>query len=314
MLTAELPLGLAASLESLGGFDPDAAASLSARYRSGKRRGPVARSAADVAAYAVTRLPATYAATSVALRELAARQPSLAPSTHLDLGAGTGAAVWAAAAIWGSACEPIALEAEPEMLGLGRLLTPAATWVQGVLPGSIPAGRFDLVTIGYVLNELDEEARRGTVERAWDVTAGALVVVEPGTPAGYATVLAARTLCLERGGTTVAPCPHDRPCPLDAPDWCHFAVRLPRTHSHRLAKDARRGHEDEKFSYAVIARAPAPQAKARVLRHPQVRPGHVRLQLSTPEGIREQTVSKRDGHLYRRARKVSWGDDLGQTI
>ena len=50
------------------------AGELSARYRASTRRGPAARTADDIAAYAATRLPATYAAVSVALDELLGRR------------------------------------------------------------------------------------------------------------------------------------------------------------------------------------------------------------------------------------------------
>jgi ribosomal protein RSM22 (predicted rRNA methylase) len=139
----------------------------------------------------------------------------------------------------------------------------------------------------------------------------ALVVVEPGTPEGFRRILDARSRLLEAGATTVAPCPHDAPCPLPADDWCHFAVRLARTSAHRRAKDAQLAHEDEKLSYTIVAREPGPRAVARILRHPQIRSGHVRLKLSTPSGIEEAVISKRDGELYRRARRASWGEDLG---
>ena len=43
-----------------------------------------------------TRMPATFAAVSFALDQLADAVPGLAPRTLLDLGCGTGAATWAA--------------------------------------------------------------------------------------------------------------------------------------------------------------------------------------------------------------------------
>lgn len=310
MLTATLPPALAEAVRRVGGVD---AGSLSERYRSKERSGTVARSAEDVAAYAVTRLPATYAAVAVVLREAAARLPGFAPRTQLDLGAGLGAALWAARETWPSLERAVAVEAEPEMARLGRELAPFADWRAGRLP-AVPDGPFDLVTVSYVLNELDEAARDETVDRAWAAApAGCVVVVEPGTPDGYVRVLRARDRLLAAGALTVAPCPHDRPCPLEPPDWCHFAVRLPRSAAHRAAKGAVLGHEDEKFSYVAAARTTGPRALARVLRHPQIKPGHVRLQLCTPEGIADATVSKRHGELFKRARKISWGEDLGTT-
>lgn len=312
MLTAALPPPLVAALESLR-LDARGALDLSDRYRADRASGAVARTAADAAAYAVTRLPATYAAVDVALRELEERVPSFAPVSQLDLGAGTGAALWAARTRFASLGAARAVEAERGMAALGRTLFPEAQWVDGALPAAIPRDAFDLVTIAYVLNELSQREREATIDRAWAAARGALVVVEPGTIGGYRNVLAARERVLRLGGTTVAPCPHDRACPLEAPDWCHFGVRLARTAAHRAAKGAARGHEDEKFSYVVLARTDAAKADARVLRRPDVRSGHVLLQLSTRDGIERRTVSRRDGELYRRARKVSWGEDLAST-
>ena len=321
MLTAPLPAALEQALRALSGSgagDAAAAADLSRRYRDAERgSGPVARSREDVSAYVATRLPATYAAVRIALGELHARA-AFEPASQLDLGAGPGTAIWAAGELWPSLRSATAVEPQAAMARLGRELAahsaslPEVDWVGGALPQAVPAGRFDLVTLGYVLGELDGDAQAATIDRAWAVAGHALVVVEPGTPAGYRRVLAARDRLLAAGGTVVAPCPHDHACPLvGTEDWCHFAVRVARTSTHRLAKEAQLGHEDEKFAYVVVARAPAPQATARILRHPRLRRGHVVLELCAPEGLRTETVSKSDGERYRRTRKLSWGDDLG---
>jgi ribosomal protein RSM22 (predicted rRNA methylase) len=73
-------------------------------------------------------------------------------------------------------------------------------------------------------------------------------------------------------------------------------------------KDVSRGFEDEKLSYAVLTRAPAGPAEARVIRQPQIRSGHVHLELCERGGLVRAVVSKRDREEYRRARKVGWGD------
>ena len=158
------------------------------------------------------------------------------------------------------------------------------------------------------MNELDDSVAVRVVERAWASTTGALAIVEPGTPDGYRRILAARARLLELGGFTVAPCPHDLACPLLEGDWCHFAVRLPRSAEHRSAKAASAGFEDEKFAYVVVAREEPARAPARILRHPQVRGGHVRLELCAADGLRSIVVSKRDREAFREARKASWGD------
>jgi ribosomal protein RSM22 (predicted rRNA methylase) len=320
MLTASLPPALERAVaEHLGGMGASArtSAALSARYRGPSEPGAVATTRADVAAYAAARLPATYAATRVVLGELARRAPSLEPRSQLDLGAGPGTALWAAADVWPGLATVTAVEAEPAMAELGQALARAgppvlagARWLRGMLPEAVPDEPFDLVTLGYVLAELDESSQAQTIERAWR-HATALVVVEPGTPAGYRRVLAARAQLLGGGATLAAPCPHEGPCPwADTEEWCHFAVRLPRSAAHRAAKAAELGHEDEKLSYVAVTRGPAVRTTSRVLRHPQVRSGHVLVELCSDGGIELETVSKRERERYRRARKVSWGEAL----
>ena len=301
MLTAPLPRELEEKIRERvgsGGSLDD----LTRRYREAERTGPVARSPEDVRAYAVARLPATYATMRVALAELASR---ISPASHLDVGAGTGASLWAARDAWPALGRGVALEPEREMAALGRELAPEGVeWVSGT---ALPEGEFDLVTLGYVLNEVPDPER--TIDRAWRAAGQALVVVEPGTPEGYRLVLAARDRLIAAGANVAAPCPHERDCPLaGTADWCHFAVRVARSSAHRQATSAQLGHEDEKFSYVAVTRAPAEPAAARVLRHPLIRPGHVVLDLCAREGRRAETVSKREGARYKAARKVSWGD------
>jgi ribosomal protein RSM22 (predicted rRNA methylase) len=238
----------------------------------------------------------------VALGELALRAPEFAPVTQLDIGAGSGAALWAAREVWPSLERAVAVEPERAMADLGRELAPDGVEWETTPPNAT----FDLVTLGYVLNELPNAS--DAIDRAWAVAGQALVVVEPGTPAGYRLVLAARDRLLAAGAHMAAPCPHARECPLaGTDDWCHFAVRVARSKAHRAAKEAQLAYEDEKFSYVAVTRSPAEPAAARVLRHPLSRPGHVVLELCAREGLRTETVSKREGPRYRAARKVSWG-------
>jgi ribosomal protein RSM22 (predicted rRNA methylase) len=224
----------------------------------------------------------------------------------LDVGAGPGVAAWAALEAWPSLNELTLVEVEPAMVAAGSELLPDATWVAGEVSGA--RGPADLVLASYVLGELDDAGSAAAA--LWEQSADTAVFVEPGTPVGYGNVLAARAAALDRGAYTLAPCPHDRPCPLPAGDWCHFAVRLPRSKLHRLAKGADLGWEDEKFSYAVLVREPLAPAPARIIRQPQIRSGHVNLVTCEPDGVHERTVSRREGALYREARKAAWGDAI----
>ena len=91
-------------------------------------------------------------------------------------------------------------------------------------------------------------------------------------------------------------------------DWCHFAVRLARTAQHRRLKSASLGYEDEKFGYIAAARRPVDRPQSRVLRHPLIHPGHLRLQLCRPERPEQRTITKAHKRLWRYARQLGWGD------
>lgn len=237
---------------------------------------------------------------------MALQRPDWQPRSLLDVGAGPGVAAWAAVAAWPSLENVTLVEAEPEMVAAGRELLPDARWLTGDV--SATPGRADLVVASYLLGELADVS--GTAMQLWERAADTVAFVEPGTPEGYRRSLEARAFVIGAGGFTVAPCPHDLPCPLPADDWCHFAVRLPRSKLHRRAKGVELGYEDEKFSYAVLSRIPVAKAGARIIRQPQVRSGHVHLVTSEPDGIHNRTVSRKQGEPFKEAKSAAWGDSL----
>lgn len=316
-----LPPALRAGIDEIVRATPSrelerAARSLSERYRAGGASASrAARTPADVAAYLATRAPATYAAVEDVCHRIRLARPDWSPLSLLDLGAGPGVASWAATETWPGIDTVTLVEAEAAMVSAGRALAGRAdgalrdgAWVTSSVASAAPAA--DLVVASYVIGELAPGEQTGFVDRAWSLTADTLVVVEPGTTAGYRRILAAREAVLREGGSLLGPCPHERPCPLPDGDWCHFATRLVRSRTHRLAKSAERGFEDEKLSYIALSRSPQQRVEARVIRRPDLRPGHVVLELCTSEGLERRTVSKREGSRYRAARKLGWGDAL----
>jgi ribosomal protein RSM22 (predicted rRNA methylase) len=167
------------------------------------------------------------------------------------------------------------------------------------------------VTAAYVLNELDPQARSRVIEQLWNLTAGAFVVVEPGTPAGWQRILGVRDQLIGLGGHVVAPCPHMKPCPLASPDWCHFAQRVARSRLHRQVKGADMPWEDEKFSYVAVRRQPLTTERARIIARPRNAGGHTTLKLCQPDGASATKIlSRRDGEAFKRARRSDWGDTL----
>lgn len=307
MISARLPDSLRQALELLAPRFPAArlaaeAAELSAAYRV--PRAAVIGSPVSAAAYALTRMPATFAALSAAWWEL-----PFTPATVLDLGGGTGAAAWAAASVWPGAPPLCTLvESNPWMRALGESLgAPNAAWRGGDFRNLAGLGAHDLVSFSYSLGELPAREALETIERAWMLAGRALVIVEPGTPRGYDFTLKARELLLRAGAHVAAPCPHHDPCPLAAPDWCHFAVRVERSRVHRVLKGGSLGYEDEKFSYLAATREPPARGLARILRRPWQDSGAIRLQLCAPGGLAVRTVTRREKTLFRAARKSSWG-------
>ncbi len=95
-LPAELRAALDAKLQGLSRTDAaERAALISQTYRDGGNSGAIA-SAADALAYALARMPATYAAVTASLNALCELRPDFAPASLLDVGAGPGTASWAA--------------------------------------------------------------------------------------------------------------------------------------------------------------------------------------------------------------------------
>lgn len=274
-----------------------AAAELSAAYREG--RAPRLEEAERVAAYLATRMPATYAAACLALDE--ARQRMGAVTTVLDVGAGAGAASLAARQCWPEA-RPRLIERDRAAAEAARDWLPEAEIEIGDVKRMADLGTADLVIAAYAVGEFGE----ALAARLWQAARVGLVVIEPGTPRGFALIRRLRDL----GGAIAAPCPGNVPCPMADSDWCHFAARVERTSLHRRLKDAGLGYEDEKFSYVALAKKPVEPARARILRRPEQKPGLIVLETCTAEGLRTERIGRRDREAFRAARRARWGDAL----
>ncbi|MFF2993777.1 small ribosomal subunit Rsm22 family protein [Streptomyces sp. NPDC057950] len=304
----------------LDGLPPKAAAQaverLIANYRgTTPTHTPILRDRSDVVAYAAYRMPATFEAVRAALEAFADAVPDWAPTSHVDIGGGTGAATWAVNATWPGARPVTVLDWAEPALALGREIAATnpelkpAEWHRTRIGAALTLESTDLVTVSYVLGELTP-ADRASVVTAAAAAARAVVIIEPGTPDGYARVIEARDRLIGAGFHVAAPCPHSAACPIvPGEDWCHFSARVSRSSLHRQVKGGSLAYEDEKFSYVAATRLPADPAATRVVRKPQIRKGQVLLDLCGPdESLHRETVTKRHGPLYRAARDADWGD------
>jgi ribosomal protein RSM22 (predicted rRNA methylase) len=316
MLPAELEQAIARELAST---EPRALAAavrrLTERYKHGEFAVAL-RDPADRAAYLAVRFPATFAACLNVFGHVRERLPRARLTSLLDLGAGAGAAAWAAASDLG--LESITcIERNLPFAELGRRLAASsgnkllahAHWIAGDIGQMQDLPTHDVVVLSYVLGEIDEPQLAHVVDAAWRKAGMLMVVVGPGTPDAFRRLHAVRAQLIERGAHIVAPCPHDDICPMFATgDWCHFAARLARTAQHRRLKSASLGYEDEKFGYIAAAREPVDRPSSRVLRHPLVHSGHLRLMLCRSGRPEQRTVTKSQKALWRYARHLGWGD------
>jgi ribosomal protein RSM22 (predicted rRNA methylase) len=314
-LPAELKAALDARLQGLSRSDAaERAALISKTYRDGGGSGAI-RTEGDALAYALARMPATYAAVIASLNALAEIRPDFTPQNLLDVGAGPGTAGWAAAEVFSSLQSFALLDANSALRALALDLGSRSTRLRGmtyqrgearaVLADAEPA---DLVVASYMIGETSEAERSTLTDLMWTKTRDTLLIVEPGTPAGYARIIALRQQLIAAGAHVAAPCPHDGKCPLTAPDWCHFTQRLPRLRAHKQIKGAELPFEDEKFSYVALTRAPAARRPARVLAQPVVTKVEVSAKLCTPDGVIIAKLPRRAKADYARARRWRWGD------
>ena len=189
---------------------------------------------------------------------------------------------------------------EPEMARAGQRLAAEgaeslrrATWV--VSEGGTPGRKADLVVLSYVLGELAPAALEASCSTRGEEPPTRSCSIEPGTTAGYHRMLAARAAVIAAGGSVLAPCPHDAPCPLPK------ATGATSRHGYRAAghiasrREPSGGSRTRSSRTPSSAASPTRPAEARVIRRPDPRPGHVVLDLCTPSGLEQRTVSKREG-------------------
>ena len=319
---ADLPIELKAAIDILAHGRSRSeiarrAAAISENYRAGGGSDSVA-SVDDALAYVFTRMPATYAAVAAVLAAITDVRPDFSPTTLIDVGTGPGTAAVAAVQQWPGLDRIRLIERNPHLRKVALALLrshPApglhtATYDHGdgaqLIDGS---ARADLVIASYFVGENEPAGLPRMIAALWSATADTLVVIEPGTPAGFSRVASVRTDLIARGAHVLCPCPHDNRCPIVAPDWCHFAQRLSRSRDHRLVKGTALPFEDEKYSYVVLTRAkPEPAIDARVLAPPHVSKAGIRSKLCIRDGVVFDTAARRERDRYRLRKGWRWGD------
>ena len=215
-LPAELKAALEAKLHGLSRSDAaERSARISETYRSGGSSAAI-RTEADALAYALARMPATYAAVAASLNALCEIRPDFAPKSLLDIGAGPGTATWAAAETFPSLADFTSIDANTalrtlalDLFGKSSRLSDVRYTRGDARAALADAEAADLVIASYLIGEMDDTARTALADQMWAKTRDTLLVVEPGTPAGYARIIALRAQLIALGAHVAAPCPHD---------------------------------------------------------------------------------------------------------
>ena len=350
----QLPANLRSALDELfeqtNPSDLEKASSrLTRRYRDEVLDGKMHISDKNAAlGYIAARFPATYGAVYSALDEVADICPSFLPSSQLDVGAGPGTAVFAASKIFPSLEKAMLVEQSNDIIAIGKQLfsrlideektdisagnpnelhseTSSETGVQSAFSANWQKADIselsgeklpdaDLVTASYVLDELQEKTQDFLVDRLWEKTVGVLLLVEPGTPAGFKRLMRQRQRLLEQSAHILAPCPHEFACPVQSPDWCHFSVRVERSRMHKLAKQAVVPFEDEKYCYLAVTEKKPDVQYCRILSRPQRSSGRINISLCLPNGEKDTEIStKKNKKLYSLMRRLEWGSRVEKT-
>ena len=323
----ELPLRLRHAVDrALSGRRPAdlaaAAAALSQRYREERRDGRLhVASDEDALAYLAVRLPATYAAVRASFAAIERGPPGFCAedraryrrrSRHRAVGGGR---------LLARSRRCAAGRGKPGFSGLrrsssrARLPCRTSTWrTADVAADAIDCPPRDLVTLAYALNELAPEVRQSVLQRLWRATADTLVIVEPGTPAGWQRIVTARAQLIESRRSRDRALSARLCLPARAvrrPTGVISPQRVARSRLHRHAKEAD-GLGKTRISAIWRSRAGPRRPPRRASSGDRAKgSGRVTLKLCRDDGSAgEHLFSRRDGTLFKRAWRSDWGSAL----
>lgn len=295
-------------------------ANLSSRYRRLEevKGGVFIENDLERLAYLIARFPATYAVNAQIAKQFMEVVPDAKIQSFLDLGAGSGAASLA----WFHSSLPIQhmtlVEQDFKLISLGKALYEESSmsenppeWLELSMQKIASSKAYDLILMSYSLNELKTKDQLELFKKLHECQPEWIVLVEPGSSESYENLMRSRDYFIKLGYFVLAPCPHEKPCPLLGKDWCHFSTRLPRTSLHKMMKQAERGYEDEKFSYVILSKKPPLVRYSRIIDRPEVHSGFVKLRVCISSGkIEQPTVTKKNKEFFKVIKKIEWGDSL----
>jgi ribosomal protein RSM22 (predicted rRNA methylase) len=288
---------------------------ITATYQARRNSSQSLRAADDALAYALARMPATYAATLEVLERLVHAMPEFVPQNMLDVGCGPGTASFAAMQAFPRLQHITLIDRNGPFLDLARTLVGSvlgdakASFVDQDIARIAALPSADLVIAGYVLAELDGAAQVRMIDALWAAAKHVLVLAEPGTPDGFRRLKAARTALIDQGAHVAAPCTHEAPCPMTGEAWCRFFARVQRSRDHRLLKGGDRPYEDEPYAYLVLTRQkPEVRMSHRIVARPVETKIGITLGVCGACGLQQAKAPSRQRELFKKYKRLQWGD------
>ena len=276
-------------------------------------------------AYLLFYWPVSYAQARSTLSELTTR-----PRPVMDLGSGPGPIAFAA--LDAGATTVVAADRSKPALDLARALALEAG--EGIATREwspekpLPDGKFDLITMGHVVNELFNgqiAPRAELLERILERVnpKGSLVVIEPALRDTSRALLQVRDALVSRGYAVRAPCLFRGNCPalVKESDWCHAerAWRMPGL-VEDLARTAGLHKDSLKMSYLVLApkgeawATPPAGTLFRIVSEPLEGKGRRRFMGCGPDGrVGLAMQEKHESETNRLFFKISRGDVIRIT-
>ncbi len=214
--------------------------------------------------------------------------PPNRPLAILDLGSGPGSVTLAASLILAerfpdAAVRFTAVEQNADILSDARALFDRVApknhgletiraQIDPTNPGTaIGMNRFDLICAANLLNEFDDAATALVFTRALLADhlerEGRLLIIDPALRKTTRPLMALRDTLTGEGMKVIAPCLHQKSCPMLAAnerDWCHFYCEWKRP--PLIARiDALTGldHRFLKMAYLILTRDPRPETRDR---------------------------------------------------
>lgn len=282
----------------------------------------------DAIVYSLYRMPATSSVISKVLDGLLEEDCNFMANSVLDIGSGTGASLLSMNSILSNDCKVTLMEEQSAMISsslkLQKLLKNDydEKWDIDNLKGNFleykfeKENHFDLILSSYMVNELNESEINNFADKVDELSFKYLVIIVPGTPHHYRKLNTLRENLINKGMFIVSPCRFTGKCHLQVDNWCHFYRRVERSSLMRRIKDGELSYEDEKFSYLILTKEKAEDKSGiRILRHPEIRKGFIKISGCGRNGIKEYIFTKgKNKELYKKVKDCSWGSLIEEVI